>query len=56
MPAELPVGTGVPIVRDGGRVVYQVVGDEPLIMDSEPAAHAAALYPKGAAHLAGWVS
>ncbi|MEN3308987.1 MAG: hypothetical protein V7603_5189 [Micromonosporaceae bacterium] len=54
MPAELPVGTSVPIVRDGAQVVYQVVGDEALITDSEPAAHAAALNPKSAASLAGW--
>ncbi|MGI5241401.1 hypothetical protein [Dactylosporangium sp. CA-139066] len=54
MSGELSVGTSVPVVRDGAHVVYQVVGDEALIMESEPVAHAAALNPRSAANLAGW--
>lgn len=54
MPDELTIGTGVPIVRDGAQVMYRVVGDEALVTDSEAAAHAAALNPKGPANLAGW--
>lgn len=44
----------MPIVCDGAQVVYQVVGDESLITDSEAATHAATLNPKGPANLAGW--
>lgn len=54
MPGALPIGTTVPIVRDGVQVVYQVEGDEALITDSEPAAHAVTLNSRNAANLAGW--
>lgn len=54
LPGELPVGSDIPIPRNGVQLLYGVVGTESLILDSEQARHAEELNPKSPANLAGW--
>lgn len=45
LPGELPVGSDIPIPRNGAQIMYTVAGNEDLILDSEQA-QAEQLNPK----------